>query len=374
MTIPNIYRAMKIKGINLIGTGDFTHPLWLKELKKQLKPCRRFSGILCYKDDGYFILQTEVSTVYSDKGKTRKVHHVILSPSFEIVEQINDVLSKYGNLKKDGRPTLNCSSAELVENVMEISKQNFIFPAHIWTPWFGVLGSKSGYDSLEEAYGKQVKYIHAFETGLSSDPKMNWAVSKLDKFTPISNSDAHSPENIGREANIFNLRKLSYEGIMNAIKTRKGLVKTLEFYPEEGKYYYDGHRKCNFSVSPEKHVSVCPVCKKKLTLGVLHRILKLADRKLGFVPKNAVPFMNIIPLKKVIAYVLSKGENTRAVSQMYDRIISYFGSELGVYLSNDLSILLSLNPRLAKIIKRIKEGRVAWNPGFDGKFGEIISH
>ena len=339
MDIPHIYDSMKKKGITLIATGGFTYRPWLKELRDTLKPCRRFSGVLCYKDNGYFILQSEFTTVHRDKGKLRKIRHVVLAPSFDIAEQINDVLGKFGDSKNKTIPTLNCSSAEFVESVMEISHKNFIFPADIWNTQFGALGSKSGYDSLEDTYKDQVKHIHAFEIGISSSPKMNWMVSALDKFTSISNSDAYFPKDIGKEASIFNLPNLSYDNLVNAIKARKQFT----------------FGKNSQSVDAFHFIKTLEAIDKKLSQSVLQRINALADRPLGYVPKNAIPFLYFVPLKKVISRVLNKGENTALVREYYNKIISYFGNEINVFLSSDDSILISLNPKIAKVIKEIKK-------------------
>jgi uncharacterized protein (TIGR00375 family) len=362
----------KLKGISLVGTGDFTHPRWFDTLKAKLGENR--SGIFNY-DNVNFILSTEVNVVFELNGKIKKMHHVILAPSLEIVEQINDRLKKYGDLAADGRPTLMMSSAALVEELMQISTDIFIFPSHAWTPWFSVFGSNSGVNSMEEAFEDQVRHIYAFESGLSSDPAMNWMISALDKYTIVSNSDCHSIDNLGREANVFELKELTYDALINAIKTKKGFIKTYEFYPEEGKYHYDGHRSCKILFSPEetkKHKGVCPVCKKKLTIGVMNRVTELADRKYGFMPENAVPFQHIVPLKTVIAKALKKTAHSLAVEDEYSRLIRYFGNEFAVYEAKEEQIRLATSTEIADALIKVNKGKVRWIPGYDGVFGELI--
>ncbi len=369
--LPGLSEWAKMKGITLQATGDFTHPLWFKELKQNLKPAE--DGLYSY-DNQRFILSVEVSLVFDRGEKTRKMHVVVLTPYLETAEQINENLSKYGDLRADARPTLKMDGEMLVEEVKSVDKRNEIIPAHIWTPWFSLFGSKFGVNSIEEAFGKKADEILALETGLSSDPLMNWAVSSLNKYPLVSNSDSHSPKNLGREANVFELKEISYDSIINAIRTRKGFLKTYEFYPEEGKYHYDGHRKCNISLSPEeaeKFGNICPVCKKPLTLGVLHRIYELADKKFGYKPENAVDFQHIVPLPKLIAKVMKKGETSKKVWEEYFRIIRYFGSEFNVYEATYDELLLATNKEMADAIFKVNKGKIKWNPGHDGVFGEF---
>lgn len=360
----------KIKGIDVLGTGDFTHPKWLKELKEKMFDLG--NGLFEYKGTK-FLLTTEISNVFEAKGKTRKVHTVVLAPSFESVEQFNDEIKKFGDLESDGRPTLNMSLAELADVVLAI-KDVYLIMAHCWTPWFGVFGSKTGFDSVEEAFDGKTERVIALETGLSSDPPMNWMVSKIDGYSLVSNSDCHSPQKLGREANVFDC-EISYKGITDAIKTRKGFVKTYEFYPEEGKYHYDGHRECNVRMHPEeaiKHKNICPVCRRTLTIGVLHRVYELADRKYGFKPENAVPFQHIIPLQTVISKVLKKPETSRLVQDAYNRIVQYFGNEFNVYEAKEDEIRLATSSDIADGIMKAKRGEAKWRPGYDGVFGELI--
>ena len=358
----------KIKGIDVIATGDFTHPQYFKEMQAQLKD----DGTGLYSKNGVrFIISGEISLIY---GKNR-MHHVVLVPSLEIGAQINDVLGKRGNLASDGRPILGLSSPEFAEIIFSISRDNVIIPAHVWTPWFSIFGSESGVDSVQEAFQDQTKNIFALETGLSSDPQMNWMLSMLDRYTLVSNSDAHSLEKLGREANVFDLSEISYDSLINAIKTRKGFVKTYEFYPEEGKYHYDGHRNCKIVWNPwetKKHNGICPVCRKPVTIGVLNRVAELADRKLGEKPPGAVPFQSIVPLATIISKVLKKGETTNAVRVEHGRLIKYFGNEFSVFEATNEQMRLATSPEIAEAIARVQMGKISWVPGHDGVFGELI--
>ena len=367
-------RGAKTKGVQVVATGDFTHPTWFRELKLALESKDNQDGL--YEFNGVkFLLSVEVSNIFELNGKTKKMHHVLLAPDFDVAAQIGDGIAKYGKLEEDGRPTLMMSSAELLEIADRISKDIFVIPAHIWTPWFSLFGSKSGVDDLKEAYGGMEKNIFALETGLSSDPGMNWMLSKLDKYALVSNSDSHSPEKMGREANVFELEEASYQSIVNAIKTRKGFVKTYEFFPEEGKYHYDGHRNCNVLLDPwqaKKLGNRCPVCKRPLTIGVLHRVADLADRKLGEKPENAVPFKHIVPLPTLIAKALGKSEVAKQVGEEYDKIIRYFGNEFAVYEAAEEQLRLATSPEIAGAIGRVNAGNVSWIPGYDGVFGELV--
>ena len=362
----------KIKGINVIATGDFTHPTYFNELKYKLKDedkgLYNYSGIK-------FILSVEIALFYRVKDISKKIHIVILAPSLEIASQINEMLSKYGNLSADGRPMMKLSPVVLIDELMQISKDIFVIPAHIWTPHFSLFGSNSGVDKIEEAFEDQTKNIFALETGLSSDPILNWMISALDKYALVSNSDAHSPEKLGREANVFDLDVVSYKSIINAIKTRKGFIKTYEFYPEEGKYHYDGHRNCNVVLSPsesEKNNNKCPACGRKLTIGVMNRVVELSDRKYGFKPENAVPFQYIVPLKTVISKAIKKGENTIHVAGAYNKLVKYFGNEFAVYEASDEQLDMAISPDVSQAIKKVNKGEIKWVPGHDGVFGELF--
>lgn len=388
----------KVKGINVMATGDFTHPDYFAELKQKLKRNELDQGGLFSYNGINFILSTEISCIYGTKNlktykardskpqstvakrpatthSTLRMHHIVLAPNFEVAEQINDALGKVGNLASDGRPILGITSPALVEKLMGISKDILVVPAHCWTPWFGVFGSQSGVDAIEEAFEDQSKHIHALETGLSSDPAMNWMLSKLDKYTLLSNSDAHSIEKLGREANVFDLEELSYAAIIKAIKTRKGFVKTYEFYPEEGKYHYDGHRNCDVNLHPNesaKYNGFCPVCKKPLTIGVLSRVHELADRKYGFVPENAVPFQHIVPLPTVISKVLKKPETSVVVREEHSKLIRYFGNEFAVYEASEEQLRLATSIAIANALMKVNKGNIQWIPGYDGVFGELL--
>ncbi|MGE4358039.1 MAG: endonuclease Q family protein, partial [Candidatus Omnitrophota bacterium] len=271
MDLDHLVESARLKGINLLGTGDFTHFLWCEELRHKLQPFRY--GIFEYKGIK-FVLTTEVSNIYLQNGRMRRIHNIIFAPTFEIVDKINESLARYGNLSSDGRPILSLSAENLVELILSISKDCLIVPAHIWTPWFSLFGSESGFDSIEECFGKYAKEVYVLETGLSSDPAMNWRLSSLDRFTLISNSDSHSPSRIGREANVFEAQ-MDYLEILDIFKKkdRTRFLFTVEFFPEEGKYHYDGHRNCGVRFSPKETIKlngICPKCGKHLTIGVMH--------------------------------------------------------------------------------------------------------
>ena len=380
------------KGIQLMGTGDFTHPKYFNEIKDKLELAE--SGFFKLKEEfkiknikgGFaetrFIISGEISSIYSKNGKTRRVHNIVFSPDIESAEKIISELSKIGNLASDGRPILGLDCEELARIVFEINEDCVIIPAHAWTPWFSVFGSMSGFDSLEECFGKYADKIFAIETGLSSDPTMNWRVSKLDRIALISNSDSHSLERIGREANVFNC-EFSYKGMMDAIKNstpgrkgnKSGFLYTIEFFPEEGKYYFDGHLDCEFSCKPKETIKlgeICPKCGKKLTVGVLSRIEKLADRAEGFIDKKRVPFKNLITLDSVIGEALGVGKSSNKVKKEYWKLIRALDSEFNVLLNADIKdIALNSKENVAEGVKRMREGRVNIQPGFDGQFGAI---
>jgi uncharacterized protein (TIGR00375 family) len=379
MNIENLEKNAKIKGLNLLGTGDFTHPLWLKELKRNLKESG--SGLFQFKDkDVYFMLQAEVSLIYNQSEKLRKIHNIVLAPGFEIVDQINDFLKNYGKLASDGRPILtNINCAELAENLFKISKDITIIPAHAWTPWFGILGSKSGFDSIEECFQDQTKNIFAIETGLSSDPPMNWRLSALDKFSLVSNSDSHSPwpSRIGRELNVFDIEP-SYKEIINAIKEKnlKKFLYTIEVDPAYGKYHWDGHRAHNISLEPKesiKYHNTCPVCGQTLTIGVLHRVEDLADRPEGFTPKNAVPFKSLLPLSELLAAVFNTQFFSKKVWEESMKLTKEFGSELNVLLEvQEEKLRLLTHEKIVEIILKNRKGELKVQPGYDGVYGKLL--
>jgi len=378
MNLKNIEKYSRIKGINLVGTGDFTHPKWFNELKKHLK--EDGTGILKSETNFNFILQTEISLIYTQDKKTRKIHIIILAPSFEIVEQINAWLKTKGRLDYDGRPIFGFSCIELVENLMNISKDILIIPAHAWTPWFGLYGSNSGFDSIKDCFQEQLKYIFAIETGLSSDPAMNWRLSELDNIALISNSDAHSfwPWRIGREANVFQLEHLSYKNIVRIIKERdkKRFLYTIEVNPAYGKYHLDGHRQCNVFLEPKEAIkmgNICPVCRKPLTIGVLHRVETLADRPEGFKPKNAIPFKSVLPLSEIISYTLNTQPHTKKVWEIYNNLIKAFGSEFTVVLETGKKELKeTVDEKIAENIIKVREGKIKVQAGYDGVYGYPI--
>ncbi len=400
MLLENLDAWADDKGIKVMGTGDFTHPEWVKEIKKKLEPAE--SGLFKLKKEfkkktikgteanTRFMLTSEISSIYSRDGRTRRVHNLVFAPSIKTIEKINKELGRVGNLKSDGRPIIGIDSEDLLKLVLEADERAVLIPAHAWTPWFSVFGSMSGFDSLEECFGDYAKYIFAIETGLSSDPLMNRRVTALDKVALISNSDSHSLERIGREANIFDC-ELSYDGIIEAIKSgiphlnpppsaREGgkegrFLETIEFFPEEGKYHIDGHRLCGVAFMPKeskKHKLICPKCGSKLTIGVLHRVEELADRAENFKDALRVPFRNLVTLDQIIGEALDLGPKTKSVFKEYEKLIKTFGSELNILMEADIQkIAVSSKVEIAEGVKRVREGRLKIKPGYDGEYGEI---
>ncbi len=373
MRIPQMARMAKLKGINLLASADFTHPGWLDELYNNL--IEAGPGIYEYSGT-YFILNVEVSNIYTRKGALRRIHNVIFAPSFEDVEKINKFLGRFGNLSADGRPTLGLDSEAMLEGVLSLSPDAFIIPAHIWTPWFSLFGSKSGFNSIEECFGKYSHEIFAVETGLSSDPPMNWRLSCLDNLTLVSNSDAHSPARMGREANIFDIEPSYYE-LKDALKNKdpKRALGTIEFFPQEGKYHYDGHRNCGIKYSPRDSIAVnniCPVCKRPLTLGVLHRVEELADRPQGYHPANALPYYSIVPLAELIGEVKGLGRDTMGVSRVYEKLCTSLKGEFNVLLWAEIGQIAKLaGSDIAEAINKMRRGKVKVEEGYDGVFGKI---
>lgn len=373
------------KGISILGTGDFTHKKWREELKESL--ISTGDGFYKLKEERIapeafhmgestvrFVVSGEISCIYKKNGKTRKAHHVIILPGFEAAERLASELEKIGNIHSDGRPILGLDSRDLLEMMLDIAPEGIFIPAHIWTPHFSVLGEKSGFDSIEECFGNLTPYIHALETGLSSDPPMNWRVSALDRYQLVSNSDAHSPSKIGREANLLDT-DLSYAGLYNAIQKGEGLLGTVEFFPEEGKYHYDGHRKCGVCLSPEEAEAcdgICPVCGKKLTMGVGHRIEQLADRKAGYVKERAKKFESLVPLPEVISSYMGYGTASKKVQSCYEEMLKKLGAEFEILRHVPVEdIAVSFGEDIAGAIGKIRAGEVKKTAGYDGEYGKI---
>ena len=373
------------KGIHIVGTGDFTHPAWREELAEKLEPAE--DGLYVLKDeyrikDGRipgevtprFVITGEISSIYKKNGKVRKVHSLILLPGLEDAERIAAKLEQIGNIHSDGRPILGLDCHDLLEIILELCPRAVYVPAHIWTPHFSLFGAFSGFDTVEECFEDLTPYIHAMETGLSSDPPMNWRVSSLDRYQLISNSDAHSPAKLGREANIFDI-PLSYEGLSHAIQTGEGLYGTIEFFPEEGKYHMDGHRKCNLCLTPSdtlKYNGICPVCGRKITIGVSHRVEELSDRSEGYVRENAKPFESLVPLPEVIGASSGHSAASVKVQREYQKMLSELGPEFDILRNLPLEDIRRVSgTRVAEGIGRLRRGQVERIPGFDGEYGVI---
>jgi uncharacterized protein (TIGR00375 family) len=381
-----LHQWCQIKGITALSTGDFTHPKWMAELKEKLIPAE--PGLFQLKPDlakkmdklvpasclapVRFLLGVEISSIYKKNGRVRKIHNLVFAPSFDVADKINARLEKIGNIKSDGRPILGLDSKVLLDILLSISPEAYLIPAHAWTPWFAVFGSASGFDSLEECFDDLTPHIFAIETGLSSDPLMNWRLTQLDKVALVSNSDAHSPEKLAREGNVIN-GELSYRGIFESIK--KKTHTTLEFFPEEGKYHVDGHRSCEVRMSPQETIrnnGLCTKCNKQVTVGVLHRIEKLADRPMGVRPNGASNFENIIPLKEILGQMLQVGPISKKVNALYHSLVTKFGNEFSILRSLPLKSLEDAQlPVLALGLKRMREGKVEVLGGYDGEFGTI---
>jgi uncharacterized protein (TIGR00375 family) len=383
MAIREIGRYARIKGLQVVGTGDFTHPAWLKEIRETLVE-EGDSGLFRVFDSDipvHFMLTTEVCTIFDFEGQNRKVHHVILTPSLEAAAQVNEAVGKWGSLSSDGRPILNVTAPELVEAVMSVSSRNVVFPAHAWTPWFSVFGAFSGFDTIEDCYQDTTKYIHALETGLSSDPPMNWRLSKLDNLTLVSNSDSHSfwPWRMGREANVFDLDRVTYAEITDAIQTKdtRRFKFTIETDPAYGKYHWTGHRNCNVSLSPQearKLNNVCPVCGRKLTEGVEQRVEELADRPVNYKDAASPGFMRLLPLSEIITTVLdSASPSTQAVWKVYNQLISRFGDEYTVLIDASKEEMAKVaDPRVADVVIKVRERTITVVPGYDGVYGKLV--
>jgi uncharacterized protein (TIGR00375 family) len=384
MDIQEITRFAKIKGLNLLGTGDFTHPKWLQELKRDLvevpdtnlyKPAKNPESQI------HYMITSEVATIFPFENSIKKIHHVILTPSIETAEQINDRLTPYGNLTADGRPTLSMSAPQLVEIIIQVSNENMVIPAHVWTPWFSLFGAFSGFNRVEDCYQDTTKHIHALETGLSSDPPMNWRLSNLDKYALVSNSDSHShwPWRIGREANVFKLEQVTYQEVVDAIRKKdpERFKFTIETDPAYGKYHWTGHRNCKVSLSPQEAIKFgnrCPVCRRNLTKGVEQRVEELADRPAGFKPANTTGYTHLLPLSEIISTVLGVAHpSVQKVWDVYNMLIARFGDEYTVLIDASLEEMSKIvEPRVAEAIFRVRQEKVKVLPGYDGVYGELI--
>jgi len=384
MNIRGITRSARLKGLNLVGAGDFTHPQWLKELREGLaeipnanlyKPAGDLESPVCY------MVTCEVSTIFTFNGKVRKIHHVVLTPSLETAVQINDRLAKYGDLAVDGRPILDMTAPQLVEEIMEVSGENVVIPSHAWTPWFSLFGAFSGFDRIEDCYQDMTRHVPALETGLSSDPPMNWRLSALDKYALISNSDSHSPWpwRMGREANVFELERFTYREVVDALRKRdqKRFRFTIETDPAYGKYHWTGHRDCQISLPPQEAIRLgnrCPVCRRVLTKGVEQRVEELADRPVGFKPEGAIGYVHLLPLSEVISTVMGVAyPGTKGVWDVYNALVRRFGDEYRVLLDAPREEMAKIvDPRIAEAVVQVREERVKVIPGYDGVYGQLV--
>ena len=384
MNIDEINRFARMKGLNLVGTGDFTHPRWFKELKEKL--------IRAIEEDLYrrandprssvrYMITGEISTIFNVGDDVKKIHHLVLTPSLETASQINDRLARYGDLSSDGRPILNMTAPQLVEEIMEVSSRNFVIPAHAWTPWFSLFGAFSGFDRIEDCYQDMTKHIKALETGLSSDPPMNWRLSVLDSFTLVSNSDCHSPWpwRIGREANVFELEKFTYHEVVDAIRRKDSerFKFTIETNPAYGKYHWTGHRNCGISLPPRRAIEMgnrCPICRRNLTKGVEQRVEELADRPAGFIPESVPSYVHLLPLSEIISTVLGVTySGASGVWTVYNALVSKFGDEYSVLMHARLEEMEGcVDEEIADAIVRVRERRVRVMPGYDGVYGKIF--
>ncbi|UCE28742.1 MAG: DNA helicase UvrD [Candidatus Bathyarchaeota archaeon] len=383
MDIAEITRFAPIKGLNLVGTGDFTHPKWSEELNEELIEVPDTSLYRSTRNPDssvHFMVTAEVSTVFTFENAVRKIHHVILAPTLETAAQISERLAQYGDLSTDGRPTLNMSAPQLVEEVMEVSDKDVVIPAHVWTPWFSLFGAFSGFDRIEDCYQDMTKHIAALETGLSSDPPMNWRLSAIDRFALVSNSDCHSswPWRIGREANVFELERLTYDEVVDLIRKKdtKRFRFTIETDPAYGKYHWTGHRNCKVSLSPHeamKFGNLCPICRRKLTKGVEQRVEELADRPVGFRPKETVGYLHLLPLSEIISTVLGTTyPGTQKVWGIYNTLISRFGDEYSVLIDAPMQEMSGIiDPKISEVIIRARKGKTRVIPGYDGVYGQL---
>ncbi|MCP3802982.1 UvrD-helicase domain-containing protein [Allokutzneria sp. A3M-2-11 16] len=384
----HLTKYARLKGISLVGTGDFTHPAWFEHLRECLVPAepglfrmreemdrdiRRTVPPSCTGGEVRYMLSVEISTIYKRGDRTRKVHHLIYMPDFESAAEFNARLGRIGNLGSDGRPILGLDSRDLLEITLSSGSGGYLVPAHIWTPWFAALGSKSGFDAIADCYADLADHIFAVETGLSSDPAMNWQVSGLDRYRLVSNSDAHSPPMLGREATVFETG-MDYFAIRRALETGDGFGGTVEFFPEEGKYHLDGHRKCDVRMEPEQtreHNAICPECRKPLTVGVLNRISELADRPYGTRPEGAAGFRNLIPLPEIMGEILGVGPKSKKVQAEVAALTAAHGPELSILDDVPLDDLAASSTLVGEAIGRLRRGEVIRDSGYDGEYGVI---
>ncbi len=380
LDLENLNYYAKLKGLNLLITGDFTHPLWFKEISQKLEEAN--DGVYKLKNDQdvYFLLGGEISSVFSRKGKVYRIHYLAILPRFDLVEKLNKKLSLYTNLASDGRPTLGLDIIDFMKILFDIYEKAIFIPAHIWTPWYSLYGSMSGFDSIEEAFDDYLRYVTAVETGLSSDPNMNWRLPELDNISIVSFSDSHSPHphRIGREATLFLLEDLTFENIYKALKEpdeKNKILMTIEFFPEEGKYHYDGHRFCKIRFSPEesrKNNFICPVCGKKITIGVMSRVEELAKRPKDFVDPQRPPFKKTPPLTEILAEIYQTEPTTKKVFDSYLEIIKNFGKEMDILIGNfDKEKMKENYPELFQALEKIDKGEVILEPGYDGEYGKV---
>jgi uncharacterized protein (TIGR00375 family) len=373
MDIDNLSKWAKIKGISMLGTGDFTHPEWLKELKNKL--IEKEYGIYSHNGVNY-ILSTEVANIYFKNGKVRRIHNIIIAPSLAMVDEINKMLSDYGSLEADGRPIFSLECEKMMKSLRKISHDIMLIPAHIWTPHFSLFGSNSGFDSIDECFEDEAGNVTALETGLSSDPPMNWRLSSLDRYVLVSNSDAHSPSKIGREANVFK-EKVGYKELKEILKNKdkEKFMYTIEFFPEEGKYHWDGHRACKARLSPKESAKInyrCPSCGRRLTVGVMNRVERLADRKEGFVLESSPGYKSLVPLVEIIADALGVGKDSMGAEREYNLLIQRLGSELDILIFISEEEILDKCPlKIANGIINVRKGRLNILPGYDGVYGTI---
>ncbi|MGV9771481.1 endonuclease Q family protein [Streptosporangium sp. NPDC003464] len=376
------------KGVTLMGTGDFTHPLWSEQLRDKLVPAE--PGLFRLREDldrdilrtlpsglasgqVRFMLSVEISTVYKSGGRTRKIHHLVYMPDFDAAAAFNRRLGQVGNLSSDGRPILGLHSRDLLEITLNSGEGAYLVAAHAWTPWFGVFGSKSGFDTIEECYGDLADHVFAVETGLSSDPAMNWRVSALDRYRLVSHSDAHSPPMVGREATVFET-DLDYFAVLRALRTGTGHAGTVEFFPEEGRYHADGHRGCGVRMEPREtreHGGICPVCGKPLTVGVLSRVEDLADRPEGVRPAGAAGFRRLVPLPEIVSEILGVGPKSKKVLREIDRLTAALGPELAILEDVPVDDIRTRSPLLGEAVDRLRRGEVIREAGYDGEYGVI---